>query len=110
MSSSSGNYNAAAIAETGSFGAVLGDAEFDFIRHVVGENAGIVLGPNKRQLVQGRLARRLRDLGLRSYPQYCEQLRRAGPEELTAMMTALTNDVTAYFRDNDRVQAHASYM
>ena len=51
-----------AFTDTGSYGPVLGDAEFDFIRHVVGENAGIVLGPNKRQLVQGRLARRLREL------------------------------------------------
>jgi chemotaxis protein methyltransferase CheR len=49
-----------ASSETGSYGPVLGDAEFEFLRHVVGENAGIVLGPNKRQLVQGRLARRLR--------------------------------------------------
>ena len=47
------------------YGPQLGDAEFEFIRLVVGENAGIVLGPNKRQLVQGRLARRLRELGLR---------------------------------------------
>ena len=56
---------------------MLGDAEFEFIRHVVGENAGIVLGPNKRQLVQGRLARRLRELGLRSYQEYCEHVRDA---------------------------------
>ncbi|MBL8266462.1 MAG: hypothetical protein JNL55_08780, partial [Steroidobacter sp.] len=61
------------------YGPQLGDAEFDFIRHVVGENAGIVLGPNKRQLVQGRLARRLRELGLPSYESYCNYLRDAGP-------------------------------
>ena len=42
------------------YGPQLGDTEFEFIRHVIAENAGIVLGPNKRQLVQGRLARRLR--------------------------------------------------
>jgi chemotaxis protein methyltransferase CheR len=99
-----------AFLETGSFGPVLDDAEFDFIRHVVGENAGIVLGPNKRQLVQGRLARRLRDLGLRSYPQYCEHVRRSGPEELVALINALTTNVTAFFRENHHFEALASYM
>src|SRR5688572_1678829 len=79
-----------AFLETGSFGPVLDDAEFEFIRHVVGENAGIVLGPNKRQLVQGRLGRRLRDLGLHSYREYCEHVRRSGPEELVALINALT--------------------
>jgi chemotaxis protein methyltransferase CheR len=99
-----------AFLETGSFGPVLDDAEFEFIRHVVGENAGIVLGPNKRQLVQGRLARRLRDLGLRSYREYCEHVRLAGPEELVALINALTTNVTAFFRENHHFEALASYM
>jgi chemotaxis protein methyltransferase CheR len=99
-----------AFLETGSFGPVIDDAEFDFIRHVVAQNAGIVLGPNKRQLVQGRLARRLRELGLRSYPQYCEHLRRSGPEELVALINALTTNVTAFFRENHHFEALASYM
>src|SRR5687767_14642125 len=110
MSSSSGNYNAAAIAETGSFGAVLGDAEFDFIRHVIVENAGIVLGPNKRQLVQGRLARRLRELSLPSYEAYCTHVRESGPEELVGLINALTTNVTAFFRENHHFEALASYM
>jgi chemotaxis protein methyltransferase CheR len=75
-------------------GPSLGDAEFEFIRHVVNENAGIVLGPNKRQLVQGRLARRLRELGLPSYEAYCDHVRESGPEE----------------RENHHFQAMAAYM
>ncbi len=89
---------------------VIGDAEFEFIRHVVGENAGIVLGPNKRQLVQGRLARRLRDLGLRSYQQYCEHVQRSGPEELVGLINALTTNVTSFFRENHHFEALANYM
>ena len=99
-----------AFLETGSFGPVLDDAEFEFIRHVVGENAGIVLGPNKRQLVQGRLGRRLRDLGLHSYQEYCEHVRRSGPEELVALINALTTNVTAFFRENHHFEALVSYM
>lgn len=96
--------------ETAHYGPQLGDAEFDFIRHVVGENAGIVLGPNKRQLVQGRLARRLRELGLPSYEAYCEYLRDAGPEELVGLINAITTNVTAFFRENHHFEALASYM
>jgi len=88
----------------------LGDAEFEFIRHVIGKNAGIVLGPNKRQLVQGRLARRLRELGLRSYEAYCEHVRESGPEELVGLINALTTNVTAFFRENHHFDALAAYM
>ncbi len=96
--------------ETGTHVPVLADAEFEFIRHVVGENAGIVLGPNKRQLVQGRLARRLRELGLRSYQEYCEHVRRSGPEELVGLINALTTNVTAFFREKHHFEALAEYM
>jgi chemotaxis protein methyltransferase CheR len=99
-----------AFTETGSYGPVIGDAEFEFIRHVVGENAGIVLGPHKRQLVQGRLARRLRELGLSSYQEYCEHVRRSGPEELVGLINALTTNVTAFFRENHHFDALAKYM
>lgn len=102
--------NPSALAETGSYGAVLGDAEFEFIRHVISENAGIVLGPNKRQLVQGRLARRLHELRLRSYEAYCEHVRESGPEELVGLINALTTNVTSFFRENHHFEAFASYM
>ncbi|HLS81168.1 MAG TPA: protein-glutamate O-methyltransferase CheR [Steroidobacter sp.] len=91
-------------------GAVLADAEFDFIRHVVAENAGIVLGPNKRQLVQGRLGRRLRELGLPSYEAYCSHLRDAGPEELVGLINAITTNVTSFFRENHHFEALEQYI
>jgi chemotaxis protein methyltransferase CheR len=89
---------------------MLEDREFDFIRHVIAENAGIVLGSNKRQLVQGRLARRLRELGLPSYEAYCNHVRESGPEELVDLINALTTNVTSYFRENHHFEALASYM
>jgi chemotaxis protein methyltransferase CheR len=97
------------LAETGNYPTIR-DAEFDFIRHVVGENAGIVLGPNKRQLVQGRVARRMRELGLLSYEAYCEHVRDSGPEELVGLINALTTNVTSFFRENHHFDALASYM
>jgi chemotaxis protein methyltransferase CheR len=92
------------------YGPQLGDTEFEFIRHVIAENAGIVLGPNKRQLVQGRLARRLRELHLNSYEAYCEHIRESGPEELVGLINALTTNVTSFFRENHHFEGLASYM
>jgi chemotaxis protein methyltransferase CheR len=91
-------------------GPTLGEAEFEFIRHVISENAGIVLGPNKQQLVQGRLAKRLRELNLPSYEAYCDHVRESGPEELVGLINALTTNVTAFFRENHHFEALASYM
>jgi chemotaxis protein methyltransferase CheR len=100
----------ASLIATATFGPILADAEFEFIRHVIGENAGIVLGPNKRQLVQGRLARRLRELGLPSYEAYCDHVRNSGPEELVGLINALTTNVTAFFRENHHFEALGAYM
>lgn len=94
----------------GAYGPKLGEREFEFIRHVIAENAGIVLGPNKHQLVQGRLARRLRDLQLTSYEGYCEHVRNSGPEELVGLINALTTNVTSFFRENHHFEALANYM
>lgn len=102
--------SATSSADPANYGPQLGDAEFDFIRHVIGENAGIVLGPNKRQLVQGRLARRLRELALPSYEAYCDFLRDAGPEELVGLINAITTNVTSFYRENHHFEALASYM
>jgi chemotaxis protein methyltransferase CheR len=90
--------------------ATMRDEEFDFIRHVVSENAGIVLGPNKRQLVQGRIARRMREIGLQSFEAYCEHVRESGPEELVGLINALTTNVTSFFRENHHFEALAEYM
>jgi chemotaxis protein methyltransferase CheR len=110
MSTSATNLTGVAEFGTGQYGPVLGDPEFEFIRHVIGENAGIVLGPNKRQLVQGRLARRLRELGLPTYEAYCEHVRESGPEELVGLINALTTNVTSFFRENHHFEALTSFM
>jgi len=97
-------------APLGAYAIELGDQEFDFLRHVVTQNAGIVLGPSKRQLVQGRLVRRLRDLGLKSFAQYCDYFRDAGPEELVNLINCITTNVTSFFRENHHFEQLASRM
>jgi chemotaxis protein methyltransferase CheR len=97
-------------APLGAYAIELGDQEFDFLRHVVTENAGIQLGPSKRQLVQGRLVRRLRELGLKSFAQYCEHVRDSGPEELVSLINCITTNVTSFFRENHHFDQLANRM
>lgn len=84
--------------------------EFDFIRTVVEKNAGIVLGNNKIQLVQGRLIRRARELGLSSIAEYCDVIRNGGPEELVDLINAITTNVTSFFRESHHFDALMSVM
>jgi len=77
----------------------LGDAEFRFLRDFVYEHCGIALGEHKRQLVQGRLARRLRALRLPDYAAYCALLREDPRAELGELASAISTNVTAFFRE-----------
>lgn len=80
-------------------GPVLGDADFRFLREFVLEHCGIALGEHKRQLVQGRLLRRLRSLGLSEFGSYCERLRSDPAAELGDLASAISTNVTSFFRE-----------
>lgn len=74
-----------------------GSAEFGAVQQLA-RAAGLDLAPDKRAIVRFRLARRVRDLGLDSFREYLEIVRE-GPNELWAMIDALTNNSTSFFRD-----------
>lgn len=76
------------------------DRDFAMLAALVKQHVGIVLGEQKRDLVYGRLARRLRALKLDSFAQYCELL--AGPDgdaEIGYMVNAITTNLTSFFRE-----------
>ncbi|WP_426958713.1 CheR family methyltransferase [Muricoccus radiodurans] len=82
----------------GEFPLTAGD--FHIIAALLHEEAGIALPEGKATLVYSRLAKRLRVLGLRSFREYCALA--AGPEgaeERRHMLTALTTNVTRFFRE-----------
>ncbi|HET6552637.1 MAG TPA: protein-glutamate O-methyltransferase [Dyella sp.] len=81
-------------------GPSLSDSDFNFLRNFVYEHCGISLGEHKRQLVQGRLVRRLRSLKLRDFGAYCELLRRDPQGELGELASAISTNVTAFFRES----------
>jgi len=86
------------------------DHDFAFLRDVVMEHSGISLGEQKRQLVYGRLTRRLRQLGLRSFAEYCGHVEQHLEEELGELINAITTNLTSFFRENhhfEHLAAHA---
>jgi chemotaxis protein methyltransferase CheR len=78
----------------------LTDSEFKRLRELVHARTGIALSEAKRELVYGRLARRLRKLKLTSFAEYCRLVESAGSEELQELTNAITTNLTAFFREN----------
>lgn len=76
------------------------DRDFAHLARLVRERTGIALSEHKRELVYGRLARRLRALGLDSFSAYCSLLDGPGAEaELGVMINAITTNLTGFFRE-----------
>jgi chemotaxis protein methyltransferase CheR len=73
--------------------------EFDRLRELVREHTGIALAESKRQLVYGRLARRLRALKLNSFSEYIKVLERGEAAELEEFTNAVTTNLTSFFRE-----------
>jgi chemotaxis protein methyltransferase CheR len=88
----------------------LTDAEFKRLRELVHARTGIALSDAKRELVYGRLARRLRKLKLASFAEYCQLVESTGSEELQELTNAITTNLTSFFRENyhfDQLAAEA---
>jgi chemotaxis protein methyltransferase CheR len=76
-------------------------ADFDSLRTLVKEQSGITLGEAKRELVYGRVSRRLRALGLSAFADYRRML--AGPDgqaEMIEFINAVTTNLTSFFRES----------
>src|SRR6202521_4205042 len=78
----------------------LTDSEFKRLREIVHARTGIALSEAKRELVYGRLARRLRKLNLDSFAEYCQIVESADSEELQELTNAITTNLTSFFREN----------
>jgi chemotaxis protein methyltransferase CheR len=87
------------VARTREFG--FSDADFNALRVLVREHTGISLSDAKRELVYGRLSRRLRALGLSSFSDYRELLTSDEQgQELVEFCNAITTNLTSFFRES----------
>lgn len=85
------------------------DAEcFQAFQKIAYDRAGIFLRPGKAVLVQARLAKRLRELGLGSEREYLARLRgEGGDEELVRFLDAISTNFTHFFREPDHFETLA---
>jgi len=74
--------------------------DFDFLRKFSNDRTGIVVTDDKEGMFYSRLSRRLRQLGLKNFKEYCQLLQtRAGKEETVQLINAITTNLTAFFRE-----------
>ncbi|WP_025898840.1 CheR family methyltransferase [Sneathiella glossodoripedis] len=85
--------------------------EFEKLTGLVHSLTGIVLGEHKKDMLYSRLARRLRQLGLQSFSQYCELLdsRQAG-EETGFLVNAVTTNLTKFFRESHHFDSLTEHL
>ncbi len=76
----------------------ISEKEFLRLRNLVYEEAGIWLSQAKSALLVGRLAKRLRHHGLKSFKQYYDLVINS-PEERIQMLDALSTNETRFFRE-----------
>lgn len=77
----------------------LSDAEFNQLRTLVHAKTGISLSQSKRELVYGRLVRRLRALRLETFAEYIALLEDEHPEEMQQFINAITTNLTSFYRE-----------
>jgi len=73
---------------------------FRFLAGLAQARTGIVLADHKKDMVYGRLTRRLRALNLDGFAEYCELLQSdAGADEVGHLINAVTTNLTSFFRE-----------
>jgi len=86
------------------------EAEFKKLTGLVYSLTGIVLGDHKRDMVYGRLARRLRELGMQSFSQYCDLLdSNNSSQETSFLVNAITTNLTKFYRESHHFEALIDY-
>ncbi|MBL4800501.1 MAG: protein-glutamate O-methyltransferase CheR [Emcibacter sp.] len=76
------------------------DQDYKFLAKLLHEKTGIVLNENKKEMMYGRLVRRLRLLNIKSFGEYCTFLQGpSGGEELDFTLNSITTNTTSFFRE-----------
>jgi Methylase of chemotaxis methyl-accepting proteins len=74
---------------------------FDRFSEFIKSELGIKMPPSKKTLLEARLQKRLRELGMGSHEEYCEYLfsPRGMDEELVKLVDVVTTNTTDFFRE-----------
>lgn len=74
--------------------------DFQRVRKMIYDHAGISLNDSKQELVYSRLSRRLRATGIRTFGEYLKLLEQNDEQEWEAFANSLTTNLTSFFREH----------
>lgn len=87
------------------------DGDFERIRKLIYKEAGISLNNSKKDMVYGRLVRRIRELKLTGFSQYVDLLESVqGKREFELFVNALTTNLTFFFREEHHFPLLAEHL
>ncbi|TJZ69777.1 CheR family methyltransferase [Chitiniphilus eburneus] len=86
------------------------EQDFDKIRKMIYDYAGIALSPTKHDMVYGRLAKRLRALNLKTFNDYLHVLERGDQKEFELFTNSLTTNLTSFFRESHHFPILADHL
>lgn len=84
--------------------------DFERVRKLIYQHAGISLSPIKQDMVYSRLARRLRATGSKSFVEYLDKLERNGGDEWESFVNSLTTNLTSFFREPHHFPIFADHL
>ncbi|RIX41189.1 MAG: chemotaxis protein CheR [Rhodocyclales bacterium GT-UBC] len=85
-------------------------ADFERVRKLIYQHAGISLAPVKQDMVYSRLARRLRATGKHSFADYLDALEKNGGDEWERFVNSLTTNLTSFFREPHHFPIFAEHL
>lgn len=76
------------------------EKDFKLVQKLVAEHTGINLTEAKKDLVYGRLSKRIRKLNLSTFQEYINYVNDDHESELINFINAITTNLTSFFREN----------
>ncbi len=86
------------------------DRDFDRVRTLIYQRAGIDLQAGKHAMVYSRLSRRLRETGHTSFAEYLGWLEQTDGAEWQEFVNALTTNLTSFFREQHHFEILADLL
>ena len=87
---------------------VFSDRDFERFSKMIYEKVGINLKPHKKNMLEARLRKRLRQLGIETFAEYADYVfsPQGREEELIPLIDEVTTNKTDFFREN----SHFDYL
>lgn len=86
------------------------DKDFAKIKSLAYQLTGISLSDHKKNMVYGRLSRRLRKLNIATFSDYCDRVEFDQGNESLEFVNSITTNLTSFFRENHHFEFLKSFV